>query len=1816
MKKLLILFVFTLIVQFNLIGQACSNPSNNPCSFNTSCELVKNGSFEFTNGVPNLLSGFNYAVCSWDSGVNGGSADLFCTASTNSWCTIPCNYYGTQTLMPNPNCSSNNYYGGIINCNTSGDFSEYIRTQLTTALSPNTSYIISFWVSKGENYPGILNALGIWLTTTPQSTINSTWLGTTPNLVVTNTAVLNDYNTWQKIELCFNSGAGGQSYLTIGRPSNSFITQSPSVTPICVNVTEPEPGKCHALYIDNVSIKPFVVNVSTSSSSVNVCGNVSFSSSLTCGSGSLSPVSYNWSGPGLSSNNIPNPIATVTSTSLYNLNVNVFDMNNTQCVSNSQFSINSVTLNPITVTASNLTVCPGTSVSITGNNGIGSYTFYPGALVGTSFNFSPTVPTTYTVVGKNPSTCNQTVNITINTFTSGINANATPASICIGQTSTLTASGGSNYTWQPGNLNGASVTVSPLSTTIYTVTGTSVNGCIVTKTVQVTVNPLPTITISPATSNTICIFSSINLTASGASSYIWQPGNLNGASINVTPTVTTIYTVTGTNSLGCVNTSTAIVYQNPLPNITCNSSNSLTCPGKTLTLSANGVSTYTWFPGNMVGQNVVVAPSVSTNYTVIGTAVNGCTNLCVVNQSVYPTSISFFTAVATPTGICNTPPYNTNSTLTVIGTSNYTWVPVNLVNSPYVVNNPGTYTATSTYTNGCVYSSTVDVEDNNTQVVLNPTVICTTQTVDLYTLSAPILSGLSFSVNGTTSSNTFNPVSGGVYTVVANYTAGIACTYTAATTITVNAFPVVPTISASTLIACANGTHTLTASPFSIYGYTWQPGNIIGNPAIITPTALQVYTVSTGPPQCMVSNTITIDFDPTPCSCIPGCSITLNIGSLSSTVMPQNNVYCLPNDLIIYGAVTFSNSDLRMYPNISITVTPNSTLTLAGCHLYSCDNMWKGIVVQQGGKLNIIDAGSRNSFIEDAFVAVDLLATNNYTSTNLLNVTNAMFNRNEISIRINAYKANQVTYPYIIRNCLFTSRTITFSPLTYPATNTVKNSASGNSSPLQAPYISNTNYPLSFLKGPLNTDFPSNGIVINDNGFTLISTTNVYRGIAIGAAGTASFNCFDNLFEDITIKNSNVTIYNSVFQNGQQTGSRPAAGKAIYALSENGNDEVWNNNQINILSATTNTLNGNYFYEKLSAADITGYLSTFISYARVYSFTNGYNYFNTVNVKGDRGFNIKTNRYYQIDLQNNQLYNIKNSILVGLDVGYYNLGSYGSGNGRIVGRLLVSSNTINRHPTTPTANEYVNIGVSISDPFSTSSTTFAPLGVYNNIINNRISNVHNGIAVSNIAFRTVSVTTNSVSLVNEPNTFITPVQNGIAAYQTATTTIHQNSVTGVGTYTNESAAIKTSMNNNLSVRCNTTSNTFHGLNFNGGQPLTTMQDNSMQNQKYGLSLTNNATISVQGNASTPVNNRWLGSWTGVNKKTMNYNLFSSAQASKIYVNNPTLAATENPNGSSTVIATPGAMFQDDYFHAISNPSNTILNSNYVVPSCRLSGGGGGGGASAMSGASVESSQIFNTSQTDLLNGIAEENVNSSSDENLVYINKLRLYEFLKANPNYTANSTSLQSFYNNASSISFGKITSIEEDFVKCNINQAQTKVNTLSASNAVLQNYKSFYQLFLKSKNGTFNNMDSLDLINLSSLCPYTEGGSVYKARALYNIIFNTFYSFSDNCNSSALSKGIDNLISEYQDVTLDLKSSLFPNPNFGNFNLKVSSTINQTKYQVDVFDIKGTLILNQMLESENNIIRVKTNLVKGIYTVKVYFNDGTYDLHKLIVD
>jgi hypothetical protein len=130
-----------------------------------------------------------------------------------------------------------------------------------------------------------------------------------------------------------------------------------------------------------------------------------------------------------------------------------------------------------------------------------------------------------------------------------VSSSNTLASICAGSSVTLTANGASSYSWS-NNSSGPVIVVSPSITTSYTVTSSYNDACSAysaSAIKTISVSPSPVVTISGL--NEVCKGKPLTLTAAGASNYLWSTASTN-QTISVTPTITTVYSATGTSN-GC-----------------------------------------------------------------------------------------------------------------------------------------------------------------------------------------------------------------------------------------------------------------------------------------------------------------------------------------------------------------------------------------------------------------------------------------------------------------------------------------------------------------------------------------------------------------------------------------------------------------------------------------------------------------------------------------------------------------------------------------------------------------------------------------------------------------------------------------------------------------------------------------------------------------------------------------------------------------------------------------------------------------------------------------------------------------------------------------------------------------------------------------------------------------------------------------------------------------------------------------------------------------------------------------------------------------
>jgi hypothetical protein len=464
--------------------------------------------------------------------------------------------------------------------------------------------------------------------------------------------------------------------------------------------------------------------------------------------------------------------------------------------------------------------------------------------------------------------------------TSTLSISPSSPSVCVGNSTSISASGMSSYTWSPStglsNANSASVSANPTTTTTYTIAGKDGSNCIQTKNITVTVNSLPTISASPSTT-TICNGNSAALTAGGATTYTWSPATglnvVSGTNVTASPTVTTSYNVSGTNSNGCVGSNSVSITVNPKPSLTFSPASPSICIGSNTSITASGATTYSWTPATGLnitsGATVTANPTVTTTYTINATGTGGCTG----SQTLVVTVNQLPTLTVSPASpsVCN----GSSTSLTASGATTFTWSPtasLSSANGTTVTASPTvatTYTLSGTNANGCTNNTSFSVAVNSLPAIsINPasTTICIGANASLTASGANTYTwNPTTGLNATTGASiTASPSTNTTYTVSATNTNGCVGTQTIA--VTVNALPVI-TINPASPAICIGTSTSLTASGAN--SYTWSPNtglnatnsaNVIANP-----TATTIYTVSgTNATNCVGTKTVTLTVNPLP----------------------------------------------------------------------------------------------------------------------------------------------------------------------------------------------------------------------------------------------------------------------------------------------------------------------------------------------------------------------------------------------------------------------------------------------------------------------------------------------------------------------------------------------------------------------------------------------------------------------------------------------------------------------------------------------------------------------------------------------------------------------------------------------------------------------------------------------------------------------------------------------------------------------------------------------------------------------------------------
>ncbi len=449
--------------------------------------------------------------------------------------------------------------------------------------------------------------------------------------------------------------------------------------------------------------------------------------------------------------------------------------------------------------------------------------------------------------------------------------------ICIGDSTTLQFAGAGTYSWSPAaSLNDATLpnpTATPVTSTTYTLTYTDSNGCSTSGTTVVNVNALPVANAGP--DQTTYSGASVTLNGNGGVQYFWLPSNEfvdpGIQNPNVSPTITSTYTLVVTSVNGCTATDEVVVFVTPCPTVNAGNDTSI-CIGTSATLTGiASTTTYQWtsIPAGINSANIsiTVTPVAVTTYVFTVTDVtNGCVKIDSVVVSLYQ---PFIASAGNDVEICT----GSSTTLQASGSTVYNWSPSTNLSDPDIANPVATPTATTTYT-VTVSDGVCNTLTDQIIVTVNPLPIATAgnDTSICINDNAQLQAGGGIEYSWSPNTDITNPNSA---TPVVNPT--VQTTYTVTVTdvngcenmddIVISIFQL-PIVTAGDDVAiCINDSVQLSGNGGVVYN--WSPQNTVDNfisqNPIASPTITTTYTLTaTDANTCSNTDQVVVTVNPLP----------------------------------------------------------------------------------------------------------------------------------------------------------------------------------------------------------------------------------------------------------------------------------------------------------------------------------------------------------------------------------------------------------------------------------------------------------------------------------------------------------------------------------------------------------------------------------------------------------------------------------------------------------------------------------------------------------------------------------------------------------------------------------------------------------------------------------------------------------------------------------------------------------------------------------------------------------------------------------------
>ena len=291
--------------------------------------------------------------------------------------------------------------------------------------------------------------------------------------------------------------------------------------------------------------------------------------------------------------------------------------------------------------------------------------------------------------------------------------------ICIGNTVNLFASGVSQVTWSPATYLDDPSSLTPVSTPLqsitYTASGTTTDGCQLSATVHIHVD---TTMPQPVMQDSLvyCLGSSGTVTVSGATTYDWSPQTditpVTGPQVTISTQTNRYYYCDFSNACGTARDS---IFVRVNEAVILAGNDTTICPGETTPIHASGGVSYSWSPSpygylQSNGSHVLVKPTVSTTYVVVGTDEYGCKDTANVRVNLFPLPF-----VQTNPDVYAV--FGEEVQLNAVSSTavNYVWSPAeylscNVCQSPVTTpDKPMTFTVTIYDINGCSASDVVHI---------------------------------------------------------------------------------------------------------------------------------------------------------------------------------------------------------------------------------------------------------------------------------------------------------------------------------------------------------------------------------------------------------------------------------------------------------------------------------------------------------------------------------------------------------------------------------------------------------------------------------------------------------------------------------------------------------------------------------------------------------------------------------------------------------------------------------------------------------------------------------------------------------------------------------------------------------------------------------------------------------------------------------------------------------------------------------------------------------------------------------------------------